>query len=172
MNHDLVVIAATSTALTAALVDAGLLIGVETGFIAAPGVLYSNIGERENGYAALVSMDDEIVQNVQEIKDRLEALTDPSSPPLRVRAGVEVVDGPPSFVTMRQARLALLKAGKLAAVNAAIAALPEPSKSAALIEWEYSNAVQRHNGFVSVLAPYIGMTEADLDAIFILAASL
>jgi hypothetical protein len=78
----------------------------------------------------------------------------------------------PSSVTMRQARLALLGAGKLAAVESAIAALPEPAKTAALIEWEYSNEVQRHNGFVSQLAPALGMTEAQLDALFVQAASL
>jgi hypothetical protein len=39
---------------------------------------------------------------------------------------------------MRQARLALLGAGKLTAITAAMNALPEPTKSAALITWEYS----------------------------------
>lgn len=78
----------------------------------------------------------------------------------------------PASVTMRQARLALMAAGKLAAVEAAIAALPEPAKTAAQIEWEYSNEVQRHNGFVSQLAPLLGMTEAQLDDLFIQAKAL
>jgi len=78
----------------------------------------------------------------------------------------------PQIVTMRQARLALLGAGKLAAVNAAINALPSPTKEAAQIEWEYSQEVQRHNGFVSLLAPVLGMTEADLDALFVAGAAL
>ena len=78
----------------------------------------------------------------------------------------------PASVTMRQARLALLAAGKLDDVEAAINALPEPPKTPALIEWNYSNEVLRHNGFVSQIAPMIGMTPADLDAIFIDAAKL
>lgn len=78
----------------------------------------------------------------------------------------------PSSVTMRQARLALMAAGKLAAVESALAALSEPAKTAALIEWEYSNEVQRHNGFVSQLAPALGMTEAEIDALFIGAKAL
>lgn len=78
----------------------------------------------------------------------------------------------PASVTMRQARLALLAAGKLDDVEAAINALPEPPKTPALIEWNYSNEVLRHNGFVSQIAPLIGMTTADLDAIFIEAAKL
>ena len=73
---------------------------------------------------------------------------------------------------MRQARLALLGAGKLAAVDAAINGMPEPNKSAARIEWEYSNEVQRHNGFVSALGPALGMTSAQIDQLFIAAAKL
>ena len=75
-------------------------------------------------------------------------------------------------IPMRQARLGLLQAGLLGAVEAAIAALPEPKRSAAQIEWEYSNEVQRHNGFVSELAPLLGLSEPALDALFISAAAL
>jgi len=78
----------------------------------------------------------------------------------------------PVAVTMRQARLALLGAGLLDDVETAIAALPSPQKEAARIEWEYSQEVQRHNGFVSVLAPMLGLTEAQTDALFIGAAAL
>ena len=78
----------------------------------------------------------------------------------------------PQSVTMRQARLALLGAGLLDDVEAAIAALPSPQKEAAKIEWEYSQEVQRHNGFVSVLAPMLGMTAEQTDALFIGAAQL
>ena len=78
----------------------------------------------------------------------------------------------PQEVTMRQARLALHAAGKLAAVNAAIAGLPDPPKTAALIEWEYSSTVRRDSQFVSLLGPAIGLDAAGLDALFIAAAKL
>ncbi len=78
----------------------------------------------------------------------------------------------PSEVTMRQARLALHAAGLLAGVEAAIEALEEPAKTNARIEWEYSGAVQRHNSFVSVLAPQLGLTEEQTDALFIAASAL
>jgi hypothetical protein len=78
----------------------------------------------------------------------------------------------PSAVTMRQARLALLGAGKLAAVTAAINALPSPQKEAAQIEWEYSQEVQRHNGFVAQLGPVLGLDADALDALFVAAARL
>ena len=78
----------------------------------------------------------------------------------------------PTTITMRQARLVLLGAGLLNSVSTAINALPSPQKEAAQIEWEYSNEVQRNNGFVSQLAPALGLTEAQLDALFLAGASL
>ena len=78
----------------------------------------------------------------------------------------------PAEVTMRQARLALHAAGKLTAVNAAINALPDPPKTAALIEWEYSNSVRRDSQFVALLGPALGLDAAGLDALFISASKL
>lgn len=76
----------------------------------------------------------------------------------------------PAAVTMRQARLALLGAGLLDDVDAAIAALPSPQKEAAKIEWEYSQEVQRHNGVVAALGPLLGLTDAQIDDLFLTAA--
>ena len=78
----------------------------------------------------------------------------------------------PQEVTMRQARLALHAAGKLLAVNAAISALPDPPKTAALIEWEYSSTVRRESQFVAMLGPALGLDSAALDALFIAASKL
>ena len=78
----------------------------------------------------------------------------------------------PDEVTMRQARLALHAAGKLAAVNAAINALPDPPKTAALIEWEYSSTVRRDSQFVALLGPALGLDSAALDALFVAASKL
>lgn len=78
----------------------------------------------------------------------------------------------PQVVTMRQARLALLASGKLAAVDAAISALPEPQKSAARIEWDYSSEVHRNRPFVQQLAKALGMTDEQLAAMFVEAAKL
>jgi hypothetical protein len=78
----------------------------------------------------------------------------------------------PQSVTMRQARLALEGVGKLDDVDAAIAALSLPTRKMAQIEWEYSNEVQRSNGIVSQLGPALGLTEAQIDALFVAAAAL
>lgn len=78
----------------------------------------------------------------------------------------------PSVLTMRQARLALFTAGLINSVQAAINALPSPDKEKAQIEWDYSNEVQRHNGFVSQLAPALGLTSEQVDALFVTGAAL
>ncbi len=84
----------------------------------------------------------------------------------------------PQTVTMRQARLALLGTALpggstlLAKVSDAIASLPSPQKEAAQIEWEYSQEVHRNKALVSVLAPMLGLTDAQIDQLFITAATL
>ena len=78
----------------------------------------------------------------------------------------------PQEITMRQARLALLDAGLLANVQTAINSLPEPSKTKAMIEWDYSNALQRDNSFVATLGAALGLNEAALDSFFIAASKL
>ena len=86
-------------------------------------------------------------------------------------APVAVPDVPQS-VTMRQARLALLSAGLLSAVDAAIAALPSPHKEAAQVEWEYAATVERQSPLMGQLAPALGMSDAEMDALFVAAGSL
>jgi hypothetical protein len=78
----------------------------------------------------------------------------------------------PPQVTMRQARLALHSAGLLAGVDAAIASLEEPAKTATAIEWEYAQTVDRASGLVPQMAVALGMTEAQVDDLFRLAVTL
>lgn len=75
-------------------------------------------------------------------------------------------------VSMRQARLALLASGILSQIEAAIAALPEPDKSAVTIEWEYAQEVKRSHAWVIALGIQLGLTDQQLDDLFTLAASL
>lgn len=78
----------------------------------------------------------------------------------------------PQSVTMRQARLALLAAGRLADVNAAIASMPGADGEAARIEWEFSGSVERNRPLALSLATSLGMTPANLDDLFRQAAAL
>lgn len=78
----------------------------------------------------------------------------------------------PQSVTMRQARLALYAAGLLTSVDAAIAGMTEPDKTTAQITWEFAATVERQFGMVPQLAAALGMTDTQIDDLFIAAASL
>ncbi|MEY2654794.1 MAG: hypothetical protein RLZZ524_1822 [Pseudomonadota bacterium] len=78
----------------------------------------------------------------------------------------------PKSVTMRQARLALLGAGLLASVETALDALSEPAKSAARIEWDYSNELLRANPLVATLGAALGLSSGQIDNLFVAAAAL
>ena len=72
----------------------------------------------------------------------------------------------PQRISMRRARLVLLDKGLLASIQGAIDSLPEPEKSAAQIEWDYSTEVWRTKPFVLAIAQGLGWTEQDLDNLF------
>lgn len=73
---------------------------------------------------------------------------------------------PITSVTMRQARLALLQAGLLDQVDAAI------TDPASRIEWEYATTVERNSALVQSLSAGLGLSEQQLDDLFTLAATL
>jgi hypothetical protein len=82
---------------------------------------------------------------------------------------VALPPAPPAIltsVTMRQARLALLGAGLLDQVNAAI------TDPAAQIEWEYATTVERNSPLVQNLSVGLGLTEEQLDSLFTTASTL
>lgn len=79
----------------------------------------------------------------------------------------------PVSITMRQARLALLNAGLLDDVDAALAAIPDSAlRRAAQIEWGYASTVNRSSPWVSNLASALGLSESQLDHLFVEAAKL
>jgi len=75
-------------------------------------------------------------------------------------------------VSMRQARLALAGAGLLSRVDAAIDSMEEPQKTAARIEWDYSQVVDRNRELVAMLGPVLGLNDEALDDLFREAAKL
>ena len=78
----------------------------------------------------------------------------------------------PQSVTMRQARLALLESGRLAEVSLIISSLPSPQKDMALIEWEYALYVERQNPLFIQIAMALGLTQKQVDDLFIVASKL
>ena len=76
-------------------------------------------------------------------------------------------------VTPRQIRQALILSGiSLAAIDAALDTLPEPTKSLARTEWEYSISFQRNRALVTQVGQMLGWTPAQLDALWQFAGTL
>ena len=74
----------------------------------------------------------------------------------------------PTSLTMAQARIALLDAGLLDTVEAGIAQMPR----AAQIKWEFAATVDRSDSLTQALAAALGLTEPQLDALFVAGAAL
>lgn len=74
----------------------------------------------------------------------------------------------PQAITIRQAKLALLSAGLLDDVDAAIA----QADRATQIEWEYATEVHRNWPTLRSVQGAVGLTDEQVDELFILAASL
>ena len=78
----------------------------------------------------------------------------------------------PQSVTMRQARLALLGAEMLQAVNDAVNGMTGTSGDAARIEWEFSSTVERHRPLVQSLSEALNLTSDQMDQLFVTASQL
>lgn len=74
----------------------------------------------------------------------------------------------PTSVSPLQARKALHQSGLLANVEAAVAAADAGTQMA----WEYATSVDRNSAVVQSLSAVLGLSEQQLDDLFILAASL
>ena len=74
----------------------------------------------------------------------------------------------PQVITIRQARLALLAAGLLDSVEAAVAA----GDRTVQIEWEYVTELRRDWPTLVALAGALGLTELQVDELFIMASGL
>jgi hypothetical protein len=87
----------------------------------------------------------------------------------------EVVAAPEPIpdVTPRQIRQALILSGiSLQDIDNALATLPEPTKSLAMTEWEYSIAFQRNRPLVASVGQMLGWTSEQLDDLWLMAATL
>jgi hypothetical protein len=79
----------------------------------------------------------------------------------------------PDSVTAVQIRLWLVNHGiALEQVDAAIANLPDETREATRIEWEYSGTIHRNSSTLVAMAASFGMDAAAIDAAFLEASSL
>lgn len=73
----------------------------------------------------------------------------------------------PTSVTPRQARIALLRAGMLDAVNQAVTSNAEWA-----ITWEFATEVKRDDPMIAAVQELLGKTELEIDQLFIEASKL
>ena len=74
---------------------------------------------------------------------------------------------------MGAAREALIDAGKLATVEAVIDGIEdETTRLKAHTWWEYSATVRRNSKWIEMLAPAVGLTEEEIDELFIAADNI
>lgn len=79
----------------------------------------------------------------------------------------------PVSVSMRQMRLAIIDRKKVTAVTDAIKAIPDATEKAKVqTEWDYNTVVEREAAWFLTIMSGIGYEEADIDALFLEAASL
>lgn len=105
---------------------------------------------------------------------RDKALTDVDALTQQLAAMTDTTDanGVPLSVTMVQAQLALLGAGLLDKVSEAIAAIPGDEGRAARITWDKAVAVERGHPLIKAMQGALGMSDADIDALFVAAGKL
>lgn len=96
----------------------------------------------------------------------------PRAAPPALPAYVPPASTAPQVVSMRQARLALLQAGLLEQVNAAVATMPGIEGETARVEWEYAQEVRREQALVQALAAVLDLSSEALEDLFIQAAKL
>ncbi len=79
----------------------------------------------------------------------------------------------PVQVTIRQARLALLQAGLLDDIETTINAIEDETlKKAVQIEWEYAQDIRRDWQALIMITQAMGMTDEQLDELFLTASKL
>jgi hypothetical protein len=76
-------------------------------------------------------------------------------------------------VSMAQARKALILSGfDLAKVESVFLSLPQPAQALARVDWEFAATVHRDNPLVAAVQTAEKWTDAQVDAMFTLAATL
>ena len=127
---------------------------------AAGAAAVSALGERDATIAALTSERDAAQSRIAELEAQIAAASAETD-----------ANGVPVRVPMAAGRIALSRAGKLASVKAALAAISGQPGEEAREWWEYSSHIERQHPTVVAMTPLIG-TSADVDALFIAAAAI
>ena len=113
--------------------------------------------------AAIRALEEEAIALRAELRAYLPPYPAPEPPPAVII---------PQRITARQARLALLDAGLLDDVDDIIEALPANVRAQVRIEWDRATHVERGSPVTQMVATALGLTSAQVDALFVAAAVL
>lgn len=89
-----------------------------------------------------------------------------------LQESITTAPSPPNSITQRQMRLTLLSIGIYDQVEAAIDAMPGIEGKAAKITWTWAQDIKRDNPLLLSLASSFGLSEEDIDNLFIAASSI
>ena len=78
----------------------------------------------------------------------------------------------PQAVEMWRVRSVLTTQGLAAAVDTAIAAMPQPEQTVVSTAWNYGNFIQRNSPTIASLAAILKLTPPQVDALFIAANAI
>jgi len=120
--------------------------------------------DRDDAAATWVAVKDESTVN----RFGLTAADFPDAVPPALPVYVAFAEPVPTVVTMAQAQLALLAAGHLDAVEAAVTQMPREAQ----IIWKKANTVQRGDPLLVQLAAFLNLDDTALDDLFTKAAAL
>ena len=120
--------------------------------------------DRDDEAATWVAVKDESTVN----RFGLTAADFPDAVPPALPVYVAFVEPVPTTISMAQAQLALLAAGHLDAVEAAVETMPREAQ----ILWRKANTVVRGDPLLIGLAALLGLSETDVDALFVAGSKL
>ena len=131
---------------------------------------YGNIIKVDLGIVTLVPMDESFFEYQQYLQFLLGGGTvEPSD---LFTQEEEVAFNTPSEVALWKLRFILSQMNLEQAVSGALNSLPEPQKTAANYIWNYGNAIDRHSSTVLFLQQQLGLTDTQVNEIFIQSNSI
>lgn len=131
---------------------------------------YGNVLKVDLGVATLIPMNESSVEYKQYIQFLQGGGTvEPSD---LFTKEEEIAFNTPSEVALWKLRFVLSKMNLEQSVSDALNSLPEPQKTAANYTWNYGNAIDRHSSTVLFLQQQLGLTDTQVNEIFIQSNSI
>lgn len=131
---------------------------------------YGNVLKVDLGIATLVPMDESSFEYQQYLQFLIDGGT--VEPSELFTPEEETAFNTPLEVALWKLRFVLSQMNLEQAVTNALDSLPEPQRTAANYIWNYGNAIDRHSSTIMFLQQQLGLTDTQVNEIFIQANSI